>query len=262
MPLTFSSIDGIAFAAARGRLDRIQKEPLLAADGLGPFVELTHLATDKLVPEIEKLDWLRLDALAAFWRALASPRKNWVSPQGGRLGFFKTAETQLESEWNAFSISAHKAALAAGFPSRIAAQLIAAFGEMRGNILEHSKAITSGLLAFRSQSGKFEFVVSDRGRGVLSSLKSCTQYANLADHGEALRMTLTDGVSRFGPSSNRGKGFRPLFIGLANLNGSLRFRSGDHALEIDGNAPTLMTARTGEKTNISGFLISVSCAKP
>jgi hypothetical protein len=35
-------------------------------------------------------------------------------------------------------------------------------------------------------------------------------------------------------TAKRGNGFRPLFQGLANLNGTLRFRSGDQALTMDG----------------------------
>ena len=84
-------------------------------------------------------------------------------------------------------------------------------------------------------------------------------YTGLDDHGEALRLTLTDGVSRHGSGTGRGRGFRPLFIGIANLNGSLRFRSGDHALIIDGRNPSLMAARLAQKPTIGGFFASVKC---
>jgi hypothetical protein len=68
-----------------------------------------------------------------------------------------------------------------------------------------------------------------------------------------------NGVSRFGPQAKRGDGFRPLFIGLANLNGSLRFRSGDHALIIDGRKLDVIAAKTAQKVHLQGFLISVAC---
>ena len=48
-------------------------------------------------------------------------------------------------------------------------------------------------------------------------------------------------------------------IGIANLNGSLRFRSGDHALVIDGHNPSLVPARLWQKPKIGGFLASVKC---
>jgi hypothetical protein len=70
---------------------------------------------------------------------------------------------------------------------------------------------------------------------------------------------LTDGMSCHGANVGRGHGFRPLFIGLANVRGSLRFRSGDHALVIDGTNPSLMTAKVGQKPFLKGLLISVAC---
>lgn len=85
------------------------------------------------------------------------------------------------------------------------------------------------------------------------------EYAGIDDHGEALRLTLTDGVSRHGIGTSHGRGFRPLFIGIANLNGFLRFRSGDHALVIDGHNPSLMRARLAQKPGIGGVFTPVKC---
>lgn len=124
---------------------------------------------------------------------------------------------------------------------------------------EHSGATATGLVAFRAVPDRFEFVVSDRGMGVLESLRSRADYAGLTDHGEALRFTLTDGVLRHGANAGRGHGFRPLFTGLANLNGALRFRSGDHALLIDASNLSPMTARTAQKPLLKGLMISVAC---
>jgi hypothetical protein len=55
-------------------------------------------------------------------------------------------------------------------------------------------------------------------------------------------------------------GLRPLFSGLANLSGELRFRSGDQALTIDGVNPGSIPTRISQKTPISGFVASVACA--
>ena len=105
----------------------------------------------------------------------------------------------------------------------------------------------------------FEFVVSDRGVGVLETLRTCPAYSHVADHGKALMLALTDGVSRFGPNTGHGSGFRPIFNGLANLKGLLRFRSGDHALTLDGTSSALTTAKPTQKTAISGFIAWVTC---
>ena len=177
------------------------------------------------------------------------------------MGFVRTERAPPTSEaiWTRFGLAAQKGAVAAGFPKRIGAQLAAALGELYSNLYEHSGAPETGLIAFRAGLNRFEFVVADWGIGVHESLRSCKEYATLDDHGEALRLTLTDGVSRFGDAANRGRGFRPLFIGLANLTGALRFRSGDHALLINGRDPSLVSAQLAQKPLIPGFFISVVC---
>ena len=94
---------------------------------------------------------------------------------------------------------------------------------------------------------------ADRGIGILRSLCRCAAYAALLDEGKAL----TDGVSRHGPDSNHGHGFRPIFTSLMNLHGELRFRSGDHAIVMDGASPALATSRITQKAPIDGFFASV-----
>jgi hypothetical protein len=130
---------------------------------------------------------------------------------------------------------------------------------MTDNIYLHSDRSQTGMAAFLSRSGYSEFGVLDRGIGVLRSLQSCGEYAGLQDHGDALQVALTDGCSRFGTGSKHGHGFRSLFIGLSNLNGALRFRTGDHALTIDGRNPVAIPWTKVAKPKIGGFLAFVSC---
>jgi len=255
----YAALDGIAFAAERGRLDT-NELPLLKARDIGPLLELSQLAEAGRVPSPRQAGaWLVLDGLDGLSRALESGRVHWLSADGRLGGFMKAGAMPDEAAWTGFGVAAQQAATVAGFPRQVAAQLTGALGELYSNIHEHSGASATGLIAFRAQPGRFEFAAADRGVGILSSLQSCGAYTALNDHGEALRLALTDGVSRHGHDSGRGHGFRPLFIGLANLSGALRFRSGDHALLIDGRSPTLMTARAAQKPPISGFLVSVIC---
>lgn len=260
-PLTFTSVDGLAFAAERGNLIGSEGSPHFAVGDLGPFLEYLLLANGGLLPVPRSAPWLRLNGSLDLYQALSNRRHLWVCSKTRQTGLFRTYQ-QVPSDyssWNQFCIAAQHAAVAAGFPKGIAAQLAGALGEMEGNIYEHSKASKSGVLVFRATSGSFEFVVADRGIGVLRSLKSSPDFAHLADHGEALRLTLTDGVSRFGTGGDRGHGFRSLFRGLANLNGALRFRSGDHALTIHDQSPNLLAAKLGKKTEVPGFFVSVKC---
>ena len=256
--LDFATLDGLAFAAERGRLAGIEVERAVARD-LGPLVEMSHLASAGLLPRPSDAPWLELDGVGDFRRALASGQTRWVCPFHRNVGFLRTVAVRDEICWTNFGVAAQKAAATAGFAKGVAAQLVGAIGEMYSTIYEHSDAARTGLLAFMARSGSFEFVATDRGMGVLESLRTCPKYADLNDHGEALRLTLTDGVSRHESGTGRGRGFRPLFIGIANLNGSLRFRSGDHALVIDGRNPSLVAARLAQKPKIGGFLASVEC---
>lgn len=256
--LDFVTLDGLAFAAERGRLAGREVERTAARD-LGPLVEMSHLSSAGLLPKPGDAPWLELDGMGDFRRALADGQMRWVCPLHRNVGFLRTAAPHDEICWTNFGLAAQRAAAAAGFTKRVAAQLVGAMGEMYSNIYDHSEAARTGLVAFTARSGSFEFVASDRGMGVLQSLRTCLEYADLDDHGEALRLTLRDGVSRHGSGTGHGYGFRPLFIGLANLNGSLRFRSGDHALVIDGRNPSLMAAKLAQKPKINGFLASVKC---
>lgn len=256
----FANLDDVAFAAERGRLAG-RELPLHRAHDIGPVIELAQLAAKGILPAPREAEWLVPGELDQFMRALAEDKDRWVCPDTRRIGFLRTETAPPEDEtvWTGFGLAAQQAATAAGFPRKIAAQLTAALGELHSNVYEHSDSAETGLIAFRAQANRFELVVADRGIGALESLRTCAEYARLSDHGEALRLALTDGVSRYGPAAGRGQGFRPLFIGLANLNGALRFRSGDHALLIDGRSPSLMTARPAQKPEIPGFLVSVIC---
>lgn len=263
-PLTFATLDGLAFAAERGRLSDCPDFDELTVRALGPFLELSHLSCNGLLPPPRKAAWLALDDITTLESALRGGRRQWICPANRTIGLFRTAANWRDDDtaWVGFGLAAQKAAIAAGFHRRTAAQFVGALGEMVSNIFEHSGAPSSGVVAFKVGGGTFEFVVADGGIGVLETLRTCPEYAHLVDHGEALRLTLTDGVSRFGQQAKRGRGFRPLFVGLANLRGSLRFRSGDHALVIEGQKLDSMAAKTVQKAHLQGFFVSAACLMP
>lgn len=261
--LTYAVLDDLAFAAERGRLDQLPNNLVLVAHDLGPLLEYVQLSLAQRLPPPDRAAWLSLNGSTALYAALSHRRGYWVCPHTRRLGVYRTHRRppRDDTTWIQFGVAARHAAIQEGFPNTIAAQLVGAIGEIESNIYEHSGAPETGIIAFKATLGMFEFVVTDRGIGVLQSLRTCPEYASLSDHGEALQLALTDGVSRYGPGTNRGFGFQPLFTGLANLKGSLRFRSGDHALSIDGQDPVPRTIpmKLGKKPTIEGFFISVAC---
>lgn len=263
-PLTFSAVDGLAFAAARGVLDTPVAPPRpFAPTSLGPLLEFLHLTACGRLPPLSGGSWLAANGAAPMIAALQENRERWVSADGRRMGFIRAVRLGPDGDnWlTDFLMHAKRAAQdVAALPGTTPGQLAAAMEELENNIHEHSDAADTGLLAFRAAPGVFEFVAADRGIGILESLRKCPMYTSAVnDHGKALESALTDGISRFGRDSGRGHGFRPIFLGLADLRGSLRFRSGDHALVIDGTSPNLGTAQLAQKAPLDGFFASISC---
>lgn len=163
--------------------------------------------------------------------------------------------------WIMFVRRVQNAATRSGFPAKLGDGLAAAFEEMTDNALIHSLRPSTALAGYQWSADVFEFVVADAGQGLLASLRMNAQFARIRDHGEALQVALSEGASRFGSGFGYGFGFRQLFVSLANLNGRLRFRSGDHALLIDGTSPTLASAHLVQlAADYSGFLVSAVCS--
>lgn len=262
--LLFSDVDGLAFAAARGRLDHTKFPSIYVPKQLGPLLELLQLYTSGRMPRPHNC--LELDDAEPFAAALEQGEESWIAPAHQYAGFIRAFRNgpDGDSRLTGFLMRAKRVCQdISGLPATVSGQLVAAMEELENNIHEHADAPETGILAYRAEPGIFEFVVADRGIGVLHSLRRCQAYASMSDEGKALEAALTDGVSRHGENSNHGHGFRPIFIGLMNLHGELRFRSGDHAITMDGTSPMLATSRITQKAPIDGFFASVRChARP
>ncbi len=163
--------------------------------------------------------------------------------------------------WDQWVKHAENSAVASGLPRGLAAGLMGALGELQDNVFEHSGRPESGLIAYAASDGAFEFVVADAGCGVLASIRENPEFAGLADSGDALRAAASDGASRYARSTGHGYGIGQLFRALAHDAAELRFRSGDYALRLWGDAPSL-TGRVdlAQKAWLDGFTISVHCA--
>jgi len=196
-------------------------------------------------------------------RELARPVDVWSSERGQKLGFIRAVRNRLRREENftEFLMRAKRTCIGvSGVPRDVAGQLVAAMRELENNIHEHAQAAETGFVAYYAEPAVFEFVVADLGVGIRRSLH---RYDKFPDDGKALVAALTDGVSRHGVGKQRGYGFRPIFRGLANIYGQLRFRSGDFAVTIDGFRPNLPVAQVTQKVAIDGFFASILCnSKP
>lgn len=263
-PLSFAAVDELAFAATTD-VDFMRWPAKYEPRSLGPLFELLHLLTGRRVSDPNHGRWLRGNGAETMISALRAGRESWLD-RNRRLGFVRAIRVGENGDlrFDAFLMDAMQAARdITKLPGTTPQQLVAAVREMESNIHEHSDAPATGLVAFRAAPGSFEFVAADQGIGVLRSLRTCTNYSGLSDHGAALELALREGTSRYDATEpGRGKGFRDLFRGLLNLNGLLRFRSGDQALTMDGTSPSLATAALAQKPEIDGLFVSVKVLAP
>ncbi|MQU72477.1 ATP-binding protein [Sinorhizobium meliloti] len=231
--------------------------PPCATQSLGAFLELTHIFPELLQTPVGSR-WLDV---RHFRRFLTHRETAWFLDGPNSCGFIPVSSlVSSHLVWTETINRLKRLSVNAGFSSDHSGKFVAAIGELWSNVIDHSQRSDTGYIAFSHEPGRFEFVVADRGVGVLASLKSNPAYANLNDHGRAIELVLSEGVSRFYTEDGHGYGFRPLFVGLANIAQNLRFRSGDHAREIVRTADGPPESRTYELAPLPGFLCSVTCA--
>lgn len=261
---TFEAADDLLWQAVAGRLPLLPPLTLVRSGFVGPLVEVAigRMAT----PEAYRSIVIKPPLFRQIERALAD---GMISGSGARdragvfpLRRFDPSNGSAENLiWDQWAKHAENAALAAGLPRGLAAGLMGALGELQDNVLEHSGQPDTGLVAYGASTDAFEFVVADAGRGVLASLRENPQFTHLADCGAALRIAASDGASRHVYKTGRGYGISQLFRALAYDAAELRFRSGDHALRLWGDAPSLTgQVELVQKAWLDGLTITVRCS--
>lgn len=258
-PLDYSIVDSIGRARQRAIEPKLSGQ-IFRASAFGPIVELLHLLTNNTLADLRALSWFEEASLTPILDAFASRKIQWLQGDGSR-GLLIGNGLESEQNLTSFKVDAHKAALRAGF-AKAAPMLVAALGELIGNIVDHSEATVTGVAAFAARPGMFEFVVADQGIGALRSLTKNPAYAALPDEGAALAAMIETGISRFDAESGHGNGFRPIFEKLAHMTGELRFRSGDHGLSLDGRFGDRILRQISQKPRLPGLLAAVSCQAP
>ena len=259
MQFGFEQLDELAFAVS---LNSTFERPATGfqAENLGTIIELQRLVQAGI--PLPKLSELIDTERVRLVRAVERGRQNAIFENDKGCARLVSCYWQKDEEpddWHNFCASMQKAAVLTGILRKNAQELVAATRELVSNIFDHSGASTSGIAGFSAINNELEIVVADSGIGVLQSLRTSSEFKSLRDSGEALQTALTDGTSRFGRLSGHGGGFRDLFRGLLNLSSTLRFRSGDHALSINGISPGLASARVSQKVQLPGFIVSITC---
>lgn len=253
--------DDLIWQAAQGGLVSRGPIQLKRSGRIGPVVEV--MFAREMLPAEYRLVTLDIPFAEfmddAMSKALISGQR-----QEDKTGVFPLVRhdplAPTSALWDQWALHAENAAVANGFKRSLVSGLIGAMIELQDNVYEHSEAVESGLVAYAASASAFEFVVADAGIGMLESLRKNPEFSGLKDSGHALRVAVSDGASRYDRSTGHGFGMGTLFKALAESAGELRFRSGDHAMTIRGDRPSL----TGEveivqKAWLAGLIISVRC---
>lgn len=116
-----------------------------------------------------------------------------------------------------------------GFGKNDAFDMAIAFSEISQNILDHNEAAPDGLAAmqvYRGGEGKFfQFVVADRGVGILTTLRRNLAYADLTSDVRAIIASTGLGASEYSDGT-RGNGLHKLLQLSDKHGGSVHIRSG------------------------------------
>ena len=254
----FSDVDDLMREAAHGRLRDHGSIVIEKSGRIGPLIEL--LAGAQQFPG-------EYDSISFAGAFASKVREAWATgkPFGGgfndQAGAFPLPlENPVETcdpAWQQWLLHAENAAKNRGFPAALVASLVGALGEMQDNVYEHSGAAQTGLVAYAVTDRSFEFVVADRGKGVLETLRQNPDYAHLPDAGAALTEAIKTGVSRFPTASGRGQGFVQLCRSMVTDRAELRFRSGDHALMLcPTNDPLNGEQQLTHTSDLAGMTIS------
>lgn len=198
-----------------------------------------------------------LDALNRVDSVSEYPRNSLKSISARDHEFFTfTIKDQRESDWELFRVRLQQSAFNAGFPILKSRAIAGAIHEMRDNALLHSLAPDTILVAYQVLESAFCCCICDLGIGVLKSLQSNAKYAQLATHNEAIRKSMEAGVTRL---ESGGFGFHTLFSALASLWGTLRLRSGEGCVTMDGTTLDATFGKTSTVLFRPGFQVSICC---
>jgi hypothetical protein len=157
-----------------------------------------------------------------------------------------------------FEIRFNRSAQSVGLASSVSDQLQSAFHEMIENAVLHSECAIPPLAGYAVADGTAQFCVADVGIGVLASLTQCADYSHIKLHKDAIRAALHDGTSRFGQQKG-GLGFREVFKAILQQWGSLRFRSGEGCISMNGKDLSADAGAEHFPPAMAGFQVSVAC---
>jgi hypothetical protein len=209
---------------------------------------------------------MRHPMLSRAWNALARRSFEAVETHGAPTVEIQPAPTREELgelDWALFLQRFERALrVHGGFEKKLATGLSGALAEMAGNVVEHAvpqgRPPAPAIVGFHVEKDVVTYAVADLGRGVLASLRENPLWSHVRTPREALDAAVLQYATRR-QNMRRGEGFRQVVRALADLQGHLRFRSGDAALIIDGRGQG-REARQRRSPQMDGFQLAVRCS--
>ena len=185
------------------------------------------------------------------------PPRN-MDPHSQEFYVLEGDDPTTTQDWGEYLVRFRQSVKNVGFDLEKAKGIAAALGEMADNATLHSNAPVGVLVGYQVIDGACVCCVADVGDGVLMSLTSHEAYRHVRTHKEAVRLALHNGVTRFGPGQG-GSGFYRVFKALAAMSGTLRFRSGEGCVTMDGTDFDADKGEEGYVTFRPGFQITICC---
>jgi hypothetical protein len=257
--LTFHFLDDVLLLPQGERRKKIDD---VIPNRIGPLVEYVLFDHASGRSYLSQFDTVEARMLSRVLQTTpSSPLSPLTSLVARTVEFSRPPQMAAEFDnvaWIAFCKRLEAAIKQAGLPGRFANQLAGTFVEMVSNLVEHSEHPETGIVGYKWKQGECEYVVADNGIGLLNSLKTHPDYADLVDAGQALETALFHGESRHGKQAHRGTGFDTLVLNIASHTSYLRFRSNDHSHTIDGVTPSPRVT-TQLSSDFQGFLVSIVC---
>jgi hypothetical protein len=264
------SIQRLAITGGLDRLDSLSNIgfSLSAALELSCFaVAWDRLGNDDLIRFIER--WSSTNSLLNSVRVALAHQGIWSVPQADmflapRYEVFPIplAHEWESNEWHEFLDRFRRSLVNGKFGASLSRALVHAFAEMADNVPQHSgrdrQNPACGVAAYHVEDSYMTFSIADVGRGVLASLHTKPTLSDIASDSDALRTAIL-GYASCRPNRVKGDGFKTVLDSLSDINGNLRFRSGNACLTISGVGDTRERVMRSVP-DLLGFQLSVSCS--
>lgn len=192
------------------------------------------------------------------WNGTQRPPPALMTPQ--RFEFIVVlGEPEVTSDrWFEFASRLRLSAKAIGFSMTEATDFGAAVQEMADNAVLHSSTSVGALIGYRAIEESIVCTIADVGVGVLASLRTSPRYKHLKLHSEAIRTALKEGESRLIDRPG-GFGFNEVFKTMAKHRGTVRFRSGEAAVSLDGQDDFTDISLVHSVDFRPGFQVTICC---